>query len=231
MLTSSARKARSSREKVLKAATALFASKGFHETSTRDVARRARVNEITIYRLFKNKQALYLEVLDANLALIGPEWLSPILQSSDDSEEVFLALAMRLEQIFNPIFLRLLFYAALEKPELLEKCYRPRLMCFYDTLTEHIRKRIDLGVLRTVEPILMGRSLVAMIAYHQIVCQLLGGRDFPGCDIADATKHYVDIWTRGSFPSGVFLGAAGRKATKPAGAEISLPRPHTAESR
>lgn len=195
-------KARSSREKVLKAATALFAAKGFHETSTRDVARRARVNEITIYRLFKNKQELYLQVLDDKMALVGPEWLRLILQSSDDSEKVFLALAQRLEELFSPTFLRLLFYAALEKPELLRKCYRPRLVHFCEILGKHIQQQIDGGVLRKVEPTLMGQSLVGMIAYHQIVCQLLGGRDFPGCNISESAKTYTDVWIRGAFASG-----------------------------
>jgi|ERR687887_1366172 AcrR family transcriptional regulator len=195
-------KALSSREKVLKAATALFAANGFHETSTRDVARKARVNEITIYRLFKNKQELYLQVLNGKLGVLLPEWLRPILESSDDSDKVFLSLAQHLEKLFDPVFLRLLFYAALEKPDLLRKCYRPRLLSFYEILGGHIQEQIDRGILRNLEPALMGRALVGTIAYHQIVCQLLGGRDFPGCGIEGSANTYADIWLRGALASG-----------------------------
>ena len=198
MPTSRSAKALSSREKVIRAATVLFAAKGFQGTSTRDVARKARVNEITIFRQFKNKQDLYLQVLDSKMGASVPEWLVPALQSSNDPEKAFLSLAEHLEKLFDPIFLRLLFYAALEKPELLRKRYRPHLLYFYEILAEHIRERIDSEILRDVEPLLMGRALVGMIAYHRIVCELLGGYDSLGCNVEGSAKMYTDIWLFGA---------------------------------
>ncbi len=189
-----------SREKVLRAATVLFAERGFEGTSTRDVARRARVNETTIFRLFKHKQELYLQVLEQNMGIKDAERLLAVLQSSEDPEKVFLALAESLEKLFHPIFMRLLFYAALEKPDLLRKHYRPSLSSFYEILAVHIRERIDSGSLRDIDPMLLGRALVGMIAYHQIVCGLWGGGDFPGCNAAAATSVYTDIWLRGALP-------------------------------
>jgi hypothetical protein len=93
----------------------------------------------------------------------------------------------------------LVFYAALEKPELLRKHYRPRLAAFQELLGEHMKKRIENGALRDVDPTLMGRALIGIIAYHQIVCQLLGGADFPGCHEGVA-ETYTDIWLRGTLP-------------------------------
>jgi len=71
---------------VLRAATLLFAAKGFEGTSTRDVARKAKVNEITIFRLFKNKQDLYLRILDNKMGRSAPELLNTALLSSEDPE-------------------------------------------------------------------------------------------------------------------------------------------------
>jgi len=187
-----------SRARVLKAATSLFAAKGFHETSTREVARKARVNEITIFRHFKNKQELYLQVLESKLGLMVPESLIPLLHSSGDSAEVFLTLAEQLQQILDPVFLRLVFYAALEKPELLKRSYSPRLTSFHEILGEHIQERIKGGVLRNVDPILMGRALVGIIAYQQILSQILGG-DFPETNLPEAARTYVEIWLRGTL--------------------------------
>jgi len=198
MPTEQRTRARSSRERVLKAATALFAARGFHETSTRDVARKARVNEVTVFRLVKNKRELYLQVLDGKLGLTVPEWLRPTLQSSDDYDQVFLSLAERLEEFFDPVLLRLLFYAALESPELLRKCYRPRLVSFYEILGRHIQEQINNGILKNMDPILMGRALVGIVVYHQIVCQLLGGCDFPG-NVQGSAKAYTDIWLHGAL--------------------------------
>jgi len=92
------------------------------------------------------------------------------------------------------------FYAALEKPELLKKCYSPRLMSFHEILGEHIRERIDNGVLRNVEPVLMGRALVGIIAYQQILSQLLGG-DSRKTNSTNRARTYVDLWLRGTLKS------------------------------
>jgi len=198
MSTSPTTKVLHARARLLKAATALFAAKGFHETSTREVACKARVNEITIFRQFKNKQELYLQVLNSKLGVMVPESLIPLLRSSGNSEEVFHSLAEHLEQLLDPVFLRLVFYAALEKPELLRKCYGPRLMSFHEILGEHIRDRIDNGVLRNVEPILMGRALVGVIAYQQILSQLLGA-DSRKSNSTNRARAYVDLWLRGAL--------------------------------
>lgn len=186
-----------SRKKVLRAATALFAARGFHETSTRDVARRARVNEVTVFRLFRNKQDLYLSVLEGKMGSDLPKWLTPVLDSSRDYEVLFLSVAERLQELFDPIFLRLLFFAALEKPSLLKKRFRPRLLSFYELLGQHIQTQINSGVLRSLRPAFMGRALVAMIVYQELFCEFLDDRDFQADNAKDSVRAYTDIWLHG----------------------------------
>ncbi|MBV9087106.1 MAG: TetR/AcrR family transcriptional regulator [Acidobacteria bacterium] len=186
-----------SREKVLRAATALFAAKGFHETSTRDVARRARVNEVTVFRLFRNKQDLYLSVLEGKMGSDLPKWLGPVFASHPDNESMFLSVAERLQELFDPIFLRLLFFAALEKPSILKKRFRPRLLSFYELLGQHIQAQINNGVLRSLHPSFMGRALVAMIVYQELFCEFLGDGDFQLGNPKESIRAYTDIWLHG----------------------------------
>jgi AcrR family transcriptional regulator len=49
---------------ILSAARDLFAEKGFHNISTRLIARKAGVNEVTLFRHFGTKTALYEAVFD-----------------------------------------------------------------------------------------------------------------------------------------------------------------------
>ena len=49
---------------ILEAATALFASDGFHATSTRKIAAAAGVSEGTVFHYFSTKNALLLAILD-----------------------------------------------------------------------------------------------------------------------------------------------------------------------
>lgn len=50
------------REKILAAALDLFSDKGFKATSTKSIADAAQVNEVTLFRSFKTKRLLYIEV-------------------------------------------------------------------------------------------------------------------------------------------------------------------------
>ncbi len=56
-------RAQDSRDEILNAATALFATRGFHETSMAEVARAARVSKALIFWHFKNKEELFVAVL------------------------------------------------------------------------------------------------------------------------------------------------------------------------
>lgn len=69
------------RERILLAAAALFADKGYAATSVREIAEGAKVTKPMLYYYFKNKEDLYVQLLDhANLtfrhlvesALSGP---------------------------------------------------------------------------------------------------------------------------------------------------------------
>lgn len=52
------------RNQILDAAAAVFAEKGFHPTTIKDIARRAGIADGTIYNYFTNKPALLLGIFD-----------------------------------------------------------------------------------------------------------------------------------------------------------------------
>jgi AcrR family transcriptional regulator len=54
----------STRQRLLEAALELFAQQGITETTTKQIAERAEVNEVTLFRQFGNKQGLLLAVLE-----------------------------------------------------------------------------------------------------------------------------------------------------------------------
>lgn len=58
------------KEKILKAAKLLFSENGYNETSTKKIARKAGVNEVTIFRLFETKSKLLQEIV-TNFAFEG----------------------------------------------------------------------------------------------------------------------------------------------------------------
>jgi AcrR family transcriptional regulator len=64
---------RVTKERVLDAAAALFAARGFHGTTVRDIMQRAGVNLAAGHYHFGSKETLYLEVLRAQFAALMAE--------------------------------------------------------------------------------------------------------------------------------------------------------------
>ena len=60
------------RQKILKAATELYAETGFRGTTTRQIAQLAGVNEVTLFRHFGSKTALLHEAIRCACATSGP---------------------------------------------------------------------------------------------------------------------------------------------------------------
>lgn len=58
------RRAAERRTQILDAATHLFAQKGFHATTTRDIADAADLSEGTIYNYFGNKELIFVALLE-----------------------------------------------------------------------------------------------------------------------------------------------------------------------
>ena len=51
----------STKERIMDAALHLFSSLGYHKTTTKHISRLANVNEVTIFRIFGNKENLFQE--------------------------------------------------------------------------------------------------------------------------------------------------------------------------
>jgi len=194
---SSPKKFKSSRDRVLAAATAVFAARGYRGASTQRIAERAGVNQATVFRIFNSKRELYLKVLEGKLGADLPPWLLRSPDANSDHEQVFSEVAERLEVLFDPTFIRLLLAGGLEQPQQLRKCLRPRLLSFYSVLGEYIQERIRSGALRDLDPASMARALVGMVFYERIFNELLGGRGLPGNDSERVGKTFTNIWLHG----------------------------------
>lgn len=58
---------KSTEEKIIKAATKLFSSKGYDATKTKEIAALAGISEVTLFKYFPSKKDLYLKVSDDDL--------------------------------------------------------------------------------------------------------------------------------------------------------------------
>jgi len=191
----SARENRSAKSRVLQAASKLFAANGFRGTSVRQIANRAKVNEVTVFRLFSSKRSLYKEVLESKLEKAAPLWLpSPVDATVTVEDEIFGALARDLQRTFDSELVRLLFFAALENREELRKSVSPRMDRFYELLADHLQKQMEKGMIRDADPRVMAKALVTLIVYDRFSNDFLSGESVP---TDDQTASLLQLWLHG----------------------------------
>ena len=186
---------RSPKNRVLRAASKLFATHGFCGTSVRQIASRARVNEVTIIRLFSSKRALYEQVLENKLGRT-PTADSSLLPASE-REQLLHSLADELQQTFDPELTRLLIFAALEDPRAIRKWVSPRMERYYELVGSYLEKLMASGAIRSANPRLMAQALVALILYDRISNDILADRPIPVDELRRHTASLVEIWLHG----------------------------------
>lgn len=185
------------RQQILEVATGLFARQGFNGTTTRQIAQGAEVNEAIIFRHFSTKEDLYWAVIEHQCSLrAGRAKLEARLGSGADPVEVLVGVA---EDMLNrdTTLTRLLLFTALEKHELSDRFYRTNVAGYFELLAEFIRRNIEEGRFRNVDPLLAARSFVGMLIHHFHVQELYGGKKYQQFDTHEVSRTLVDIWFQG----------------------------------
>ncbi len=158
---------------IIAAAAALFASKGFKGTTTREIARVAGISEALLFKHFPTKRALYGAILAEKASL------SELLAAVDDAarkrddERVFTMIAShRIRKASDPTMLRLLLFSALEGHELSDMFFRNQHRVFYDYLAGYIDRRMKDGAFRQVDPLLAARAFVGLVVHHRLLHEI-----------------------------------------------------------
>lgn len=172
------RRAEARPDEVLDAALELFIEKGYAATRVEDIARRAGLSKGAVYLYFASKEALLeglvrraiLPIADTALATVGNFEGDPRLVIS-------LVLRMLAERFADPKTLampKLIFREVLGFPELAAMYRREVLDRVIPMMEGLIRKGIEQGYLRPVDPGLTIRSIIGPLLLHIAMAEVFG---------------------------------------------------------
>jgi AcrR family transcriptional regulator len=188
------------REQILRVATHLFARQGYQGTTTKEIARKAGVTEALIFRHFPSKDDLYWAVIQGKIKIAGPgEHLREELNATGTDIEIFSSLAAQIldRRAHDQSLSRLLLYSALENHRLSHRFFRTYVADYYQVLSDYIRRRIQDGAFRPVDPLLAARGFLGMVIYHSWVQELFGGKRYQKFSVKQVSQTLADIWLQG----------------------------------
>lgn len=152
------------RAQILEAAASLFAEKGFHRTTTRDIAEAADVSEGTLYNYFDNKEDMLIGIMST---LGADQHLgASLIRSLPGNARDFLYDTLNARREFverNGAMLQSVLSEILVDPELRQQYYQELVIPNFEMLEAHMEARKQLGQIRDIDIPLAVRVIVSMM--------------------------------------------------------------------
>jgi AcrR family transcriptional regulator len=186
---------RTTRDAILQAAYDSFLDNGYHGTSMRGIARRAKLTVAAAYNHFKNKEQLYVAVLNAHHPY---QYVLPALANTkgETVEEFLLATAHLMTDALKrePGFIRLILIEIVEfKNKHIPRLFRrvfPRLLAVAQSVYK-LKGRV-----RSLPPAVLVRSFVGLVISHHLTEQVIW-KYLPRSMQTDCLDDIVDIYLHG----------------------------------
>ncbi|MDF0668581.1 MAG: TetR/AcrR family transcriptional regulator [Nitrospira sp.] len=160
---------------MISAATSLFAANGFTGTTTKQIAKAAGVSEALLFKHFLTKRALCTVILAEKAQYSELREAVEAATDKRDDERLFTLLASyRMKKGADPTMLRLLLFSALEGHELSTMFFQQQYRVFHDLLAGYIRRRIEEGAFRPVDPMLAAKAFFGIILHHRLLHDIFG---------------------------------------------------------
>ena len=139
------------RAAIIQTAIRLFGERGFRGVTTRELAAAVGVSEPVLYQHFPSKRDLYTAIIETAMGSEVEMRLPALLNDpSYDVRQVFQMLAQltwEWHQV-NANYVRLIYFAALERHELAEIAFERHETAFCTQLRQYVQTQIDAGRLR-----------------------------------------------------------------------------------
>jgi AcrR family transcriptional regulator len=188
---------RDRREDILKASLHLFATKGFHGTSMRDIAREANITEGLIYHYFESKRDLFRAIIDEYSYMTLLRTL-PDLAEQLDLRGLLIVLARGFFDVLhqNTELTRLLLQEVQVFPEERETFFADAVGSSISELARILDERMNDRARARVDPEVASRIFFNSLLAFFVEQELLGGRYMLPADQSTYIEHLVDMFVK-----------------------------------
>ena len=164
------------RNQILDAAARMFAEKGFHRATTKEIAQAAGVSEGTIYNYFANKGDLVIGIITrlAKFDQLDSEFAQAFQSDARGLlTAIFRDRTGRIEQ--NMEMVRAVLPEILISPELRERFYRQFVLPIAEFIEKNVQARVEMGYLQAANVPLTVRAVQGMFV-GLLILRILGDK-------------------------------------------------------
>jgi AcrR family transcriptional regulator len=192
---------RDRREDILTASLNLFAEKGFHGTSMRDIARAAHITEGLIYHYFASKRDLFRAIIEEHSFLPLLRTL-PDLAEHLDLRALLIVLARGFFDVLrqNTQLTRLLLQEVQVFPEEKEAFFADAVGESISELARILDARMNKRARSQVDPQVASRLFFNALLAFFVEQEILGGKHLLPADEQAYVEHLVDMFVKRMGP-------------------------------
>jgi AcrR family transcriptional regulator len=195
------RRAEARPDEVLDAALDLFIEKGFAATRVEDIAKRAGLSKGAIYLYFPSKEAVLEGLVRRAIVPIAQGAGAALEHFPGGPRDAFLMLfALMSQRLADPRVLaipKLIIREVGAFPELAAMYRREVIERVVPILVGVVRRGVESGVFRPVDPELAVRSIFGPIGMHLIMAEIFGIVPEGGLNLRGLVETHLDILTHG----------------------------------
>lgn len=199
------RRAEARPDEVLDAALGLFSGQGYAGTTMDQIARAAGLSKGGVYLYFASKQEVLEGLVRRAIAPVAEAAASGLAGGMDDPPQAIrralLTVTGTLGRAENLAVLKLVLREAVALPALAEMYRAAVLDRVLPVLTAAIRRGVETGQFRPVEPELTVRSVVGPIFLHLALAEFFHIRPAAGLELDRLAANHLDILMAGLAPA------------------------------
>ncbi len=187
------------RDRIVRAATALFSRQGYYKTATREIARLADISEVTLFRYFDHKEDIFTAALQVSYQSIesrltlfkGGVYGRP-------PEDILPKIVRLLVDIttFSPELLKLVAVAVLElRGEYHDLCCR-MLAPLLSSITGYLAVNIKNGTIRDLNPSIVTAAMALTIIVQSELSNFIDGCTLSRMNDRETLEEFSLFWTK-----------------------------------
>ncbi len=192
--------AKNTKKKIIEAALKLFSKKGYLGATTKEIAREAKVAEVTLFRYFPSKEALFEEVI--NTYSFFPK-LKAVLSEIQDKDYIE-ALKIIAQNFLNLLeskkdLIKIMHSEMQRYPEQIKKIYENVIDSTVNLLSDYFKSLQKKGILKDFNTEIVARAFLGMFFSYFYVREIKECVSVQKSNIKEIIEVYVNIFANGTL--------------------------------